>query len=225
MAPSSVSAGPRWLIIGWAGARKVPAAVGAGIYAGLTMPRRMISSTDGKARRAISGMGSPPAACADGSAAGDLSGLTDDDPPNHAGMLVWDTEEIVDAFIRERDREALVRQQVVRVPGLGTLRDAQRALEVLRMVGCRGMGIPRVQVDPADRLTRLDAKANRVEPDLRAVRIALHPDLDCLSGEWEPGPCQTGEESPADPQDMSARDHHFAATRCSSAFGTCHRTT
>ncbi len=116
-----------------------------------------------------------------------------------------DAEEVVDAFHRQRDREGLVRQQVVRVPGLGALRDPQRALEVLRMVGRRRMGVPRIEVDPADRLARLDAKADRIEPDVRAVRIALHPDLDCLSGEREPGPCETGEETPADPQDMSAR--------------------
>ena len=173
----------------------------------------MISSTGGNARSAISGIGSPPPLAATGRHRGP-GRLTDDDPADHAGMLVRDAEEVVDALRRERDREALVRQQVVRVPGLGTLRDAQRALEVPRMVGRGRMGVARVQVDPADRLARLDAEADRIEPDMRAIGIALHPDLDRFRGERKPGPCQTGEEAPADLQDMSARDHHFAATRC-----------
>jgi hypothetical protein len=77
------------------------------------------------------------------------------------------------------------------------------------------MGVAKIQVDPADSLAWLDMETDRIEPDMRAVGIAVHPDLDWLVGQQQPGPCQTGEETPASPQDVSARDHHFAATRVS----------
>jgi hypothetical protein len=43
----------------------------------------------------------------------------------------------------------------------------------------RVAGIP---VDPADGPPWLDVKADRVEPYMRAVRFALHPDLDGIGG-------------------------------------------
>ena len=64
------------------------------------------------------------------------------------------------------------------------------------------MRVSGIQVDPADRLAGLDVQADGIEPDMRAVGVALHPDLDRrFAGEGQAGPCETGEETPADLQD------------------------
>jgi hypothetical protein len=69
-------------------------------------------------------------------------------------------------------------------------------IEVLRMIGRGRVGVSGVQIDPADRLTRLDALADWIEPHMRAIRVALHPDLDRFTGERKTGPYQTGEDTP-----------------------------
>jgi hypothetical protein len=41
-------------------------------------------------------------------------------------------------------------------------------------------------------------QADGIKPHMRAIRGALHPDLDRLRRERKPGRGQTGEETPAD---------------------------
>src|SRR5215213_380437 len=108
--------------------------------------------------------------------------MSHDDPTDHSGMLVWDAEEIVHALHPESDRKSLIGKKIVRVPGLGTLWDAQRALQIVRMICRRRMRVSGIPIDPTDRLAGLDVKADRIEPYMRAIWLALHPDLDRFPG-------------------------------------------
>src|SRR5215217_3059780 len=156
-----------------------------------------------------------------------MPGAADDDPPHHAGVLMWHAEEVVHALDGQGHREGLVRQQVIRGPRFGSPRDAQWAVEVLGVVGRCRMRVAGVKVDPVDRLARLNVDPDRVEPDVRSVGVALHQDLHrSFARKGRTGNCETGEETPAELESVSAGHHHFeAATRVSSAFGTCHRMT
>src|SRR5829696_5875841 len=69
--------------------------------------------------------------------------VTDDDTPDHAGVLMRDAEVVVDSLDGQGEGESLVGQQVIRVPRLGPIRDAMGMLEVLRVVSRRGVGITR----------------------------------------------------------------------------------
>src|SRR5918994_2103087 len=71
---------------------------------------------------------------------GFVAAASDDDSPHHAGVLMRNAEVVVDALDRQRDRECLVRQQVVGAPGFGALRNPEWALDVGRMIGRRRMG-------------------------------------------------------------------------------------
>ena len=87
------------------------------------------------------------------------------------------------------------------------------------------MRIARIAVRPADRLAWLDVDAERVEPDVRAVCLAPHGDLDDLSASAGRRPDdEGGEETPAGLDHAPARKDHWA-TLASSDAGTCHSTT
>jgi hypothetical protein len=130
-------------------------------------------------------------------------GPADDDPAHHAGMLMRDAEEIVDSLHGERDAEGLVRQQIIGVPRDCAGRDPERAIEVLRVIGGRRVGVSGIPVDSPDDLARLDPDSYRIEPDIRAIGIPLHPDLDRPPGPEQARRRQTGEESSADLQHTS----------------------
>ena len=120
----------------------------------------------------------------------------DDDAAHHPGHLVREAEIIVDSLDGQRDREGLIRQEVVRVPRLGPLRDAADVVEVLRVVGRRGVRVAGIAVGPTDRLAGLHEHPDRVEPDLRAVGVALHADLDSISRVADRGGREPARRSP-----------------------------
>src|SRR6185437_1062443 len=159
---------------------------------------------------------------------------TDDQPADHARLLVWHTVVVVDSLDGERHLEMLSRLQEPGVPGLRRHWDALRVIGVARTVRGRRVNV-RIAY-PAYGGARLEEHAHRVESHHRAVGVAPHMDLEDARGRLS-GPCFPNDgaehESARGLEYRSACQHgvtqprrspddHFA-TRASSALVMCHR--
>src|SRR6185437_226061 len=105
---------------------------------------------------------------------------TDDQPADHARLLVWHTVIVVDSLDGERHLEVLSRLQEPGVPGLRRHWDALRVIRVARAVRGRRVNVPIAY--PAYGDSRLEEHAHRVESHHRAVDVAPHMDLEDARG-------------------------------------------
>src|SRR5438876_4159462 len=105
--------------------------------------------------------------------------LPHNDPTHHPHGFVGHAVVVIDPGHGERDFEVVARMhEEPRVPGLGPLRNSQRMIVVVRVVGGRRVYV--LPHDPAHRRTRFHVEPNRIEPYPGADRVASHLDhLEC----------------------------------------------
>ena len=132
-----------------------------------TMPRSMIAATEGKPASAASGRSPAAPRVVD---PGIGRRIADDQPADHARVLVRHAEVVVDALDGQRHGKTLLGQKIVRIPRRRSRRDAPRPREVRRMVGGRRMGVAGVDVQPAHGVAGTQPEAGRVEADMRRPR-------------------------------------------------------
>src|SRR5204863_1910005 len=117
--------------------------------------------------------------------------LPHNDPADHSDSFMGHAVVVIDPGYGERDVEMIARvHEEPRVPCHGALRNSQRMMIVLRVVGGRRMHV--LPHDPAHRRTGLHVEPDRIEPYPGAERVAAHLDHLESSRRMEPRPEERG---------------------------------